>query len=140
MRQILLADDSLSIRQLVRSMLEPVGYTLIEAVDGAEALAAMRACPEPLVVLLDYQMPNMDGEDVLREVIGAGPPLSTHEYLVISANASTFPDSFIDLLRHLSLRVIPKPFSRDTLVTAVAQAVERLNAPPSEPLPQLPDA
>lgn len=133
MRQILLADDSLSIRQLVRSMLEPEGYALIEAADGVEALAAMRANSEPLVVLLDYQMPNMDGEDVLREVIGSGPPLSTHEYLVISANASTFPDSFIDLLRHLSLRVIPKPFSRDALVTAVAQATERLDAPPAEP-------
>lgn len=140
MRQILLADDSLSIRQMVRAMLEPEGYSLIEAADGVEALAALRACATPLVVLLDYQMPNMDGEDVLREVIAAGPPLSTHEYLVISANASTFPDSFIDLLRHLSLRVIPKPFSRDTLVSAVAQAAQRLDAPPSEPLPKLPDA
>ncbi|HLZ22068.1 MAG TPA: response regulator [Ktedonobacterales bacterium] len=140
MRQILLADDSLSIRQMIRAMLEPEGYFLIEATDGVEALAAMRMYTEPLVVLLDYQMPNMDGEDVLREVIGAGPPLSTHEYLVVSANASTFPDSFIDLLRHLSLRVIPKPFTRETLVTAVAQAAERLDAPPPEPLPNLPDA
>lgn len=137
MQRIVVADDSPSIRQLVRAMLEPEGYTLIEAVDGVEALAALRACTEPLVVLLDYQMPNMDGEGVLREVISAGAPLSTHEYLVISANASTFPDSFIDLLRHLSLRVIPKPFNRDTLVAAVAQAVERLAAPPQEPLPHL---
>lgn len=140
MRQVLLADDSLSIRQLVRSMLEPEGYMLIEATDGAEALTALRDHTGPLVVLLDYQMPNLNGEDVLREVIGAGPPLSTHEYLVISANASTFPDSFIELLRHLSLRVIPKPFSRETLVTAVAQAVERLDAPPSDLLRELPDA
>lgn len=139
MRQILLADDSLSIRQMVRAMLEPEGYSLIEAADGVEALAALRACATPLVVLLDYQMPNMDGEDVLREVIAAGPPLSTHEYLVISANASTFPDSFIDLLRHLSLRVIPKPFTRETLVSAVAQAIERLDSPSEESLPDLPE-
>ena len=139
MRQILVADDSLSLRQMVRAMLEPEGYALAEAADGAQALVALRAHSGRLVVLLDYQMPNMNGEDVLREVISAGPPLSTHEYLVISANASTFPDSFIDLLRHLSLRVIPKPFTREALVSAVAQAVERLDSPPVEPLPQLPD-
>ncbi len=139
MNNVLVVDDSTSIRQLVRAMLEPEGYAIVEASDGVEGLAAMRTMDVRPVVLLDYQMPNMDGEQVLKEVIATGAPLSTLEYLVISANASTFPASFIDLLRYLSLRIIPKPFTRETLVTAVAQAAARLNAPPDEPIPSLPE-
>lgn len=139
MTNVLVVDDSASIRRLVRAILEPEGYTIVEAPDGVEGLRAMRAFDERPVVLLDYQMPNMDGEQVLKEVIATGEPLSTLEYLVISANASTFPPSFIDLLRYLSLRVIPKPFTRETLVTAVAQAAARLEAPHDEPIPGLPD-
>lgn len=138
MTQVLVVDDSASIRKLVRAMLEPEGYAIVEAADGVEGLAALRACDERPVVLLDYQMPNLDGEGVLKEVIAAGAPLATLEYLVISANASTFPESFIDLVRYLSLRIIAKPFTRDTLVGAVAQAAARLEAPADEPIPDAP--
>lgn len=138
MTRVLVVDDSASIRQLVRAMLEPEGYAIMEAADGVEGLAAMRASAERPVVLLDYQMPNMDGEGVLKEVLAAGAPLAKLEYLVISANASTFPESFIDLVRYLSLRIIPKPFTRETLVAAVAQAAARLAAEPDEPIPDLP--
>ena len=138
MTRVLVVDDSASIRQLVRAMLEPEGYAIVEAADGVEGLAAMRASAERPVVLLDYQMPNMDGEGVLKEVLASGAPLAKLEYLVISANASTFPESFIDLVRYLSLRIIPKPFTRETLVAAVAQAAARLAAVPDEPIPDLP--
>ena len=137
-QQVLVVDDSASIRQLVRAMLEPEGYAIVEATDGVEGLAAMRAFTERPVVLLDYQMPNMDGEQVLKEAIASGAPLSRLEYLVISANASTFPASFIDLVRYLSLRIIPKPFTRETLVVSVAQAAARLSASPDELIPVLP--
>jgi CheY-like chemotaxis protein len=140
MTQILTVDDSETTRTLIRSMLEPEGYTVIEAADGEEGLQALRASARPGVVLLDYQMPNMDGAEMLQAVIGEGAPLTHHEYIVISGHAGTFPLDFIDLLRHLSVRVLPKPFARPALVAAVAQAVERLSAPVAEPLPQLPDA
>lgn len=130
MPQILIADDSPSIRQLVRAMLQPEGYAMHEAADGAEALTALRAADVPMVVLLDYEMPNLNGEDVLRAVADDGEgPLAANEYIVISAHAETFPESFIDLLRHLSIRVLAKPFEREQLVPLVAQAVVRLTAP-----------
>jgi CheY-like chemotaxis protein len=136
--QVLIADDSEVIRRVVRDMLEPAGYSVREAPDGLAGLAALRASAEPLVVLLDYQMPQLDGEGVLREVVAAGLPLTGHEYIVISAHQETFPDSFIELLRHASIRVLPKPFSKDVLIPLIEQAIERINAP-VEPLPDLPD-
>jgi len=130
MPEILIADDSPSMRQLVRAMLQSEGYTMHEVVDGAEALSALRVAGEPMVVLLDYEMPNMTGEDVLRAVADDGEgPLAANEYIVVSSHAGTFPESFIDLLRHLSIRVLGKPFERDQLAPLVAQAVVRLTAP-----------
>ena len=140
MTQVLTVDDSDTTRALIRTMLEPEGYTVIEASDGLQGLDVLRTSAAPGVVLLDYQMPNMDGAEMLQAVIGEGAPLTQHEYIVISAHAGTFPLDFIDLLRHLSVRILPKPFGRQTLVAAVAQAVERLNEPVPEPLPQVPDA
>lgn len=130
MPEILIADDSPSMRQLVRAMLQSEGYAMREVADGAEALTALREADEPMVVLLDYEMPNLTGEDVLRAVADDGEgTLAANEYIVVSSHAGTFPESFIDLLRHLSIRVLGKPFERDQLAPLVAQAVVRLTAP-----------
>ena len=138
--QVLVVDDSEVIRQAVRLMLEPQGYQVREATDGDEGLAAIRAEPDPMIVLLDYQMERMDGGEVLKTVASEGGPLLNHEYIMISAVAHTFPPDFIELLRSMSIRVLQKPFDDKALVPAVEGAVERLNAPPDEPLPWAPDA
>jgi two-component system cell cycle response regulator len=68
---VLVVDDAASVRSLVRETLEPEGYTVIEAEDGRKALIRAAASP-PDVVLLDLQMPGLDGFDVLAEVGGDG--------------------------------------------------------------------
>ena len=89
--QVLVVDDSQSIRQAVRGMLEPHGYQVREATDGDEGLEAIRAESDPMIVLLDYQMERMDGGEVLKTVASEGGPLLNHEYIMISAVAHTFP-------------------------------------------------
>jgi CheY-like chemotaxis protein len=64
---VLIADDSLVIRAVVRSGLEDEGYRVTEAVDGLSALEACRREP-PDVVLLDIEMPGLDGYQVLAEL------------------------------------------------------------------------
>jgi len=137
--QVLVVDDSEVIRQAVRGMLEPHGYQVREASDGGEGLEAIRAEADPMIVLLDYQMGRMDGGEVLKTVASEGGPLLNHEYIMISAVANTFPPDFIELLRSMSIRVLQKPFDEQTLAPAVEGAVERLNAPPDEPLPWAPE-
>ena len=133
MTQVLVVDDSAASRQLVRAMVESEGYTASEAEDGVAALAALRAATEPMVVVLDYQMPNLDGAGVLATVNEEGGVLARHEFLVLSANVATFPESFIELLRYLSIRILSKPVDRATLMASVNQAAERLNASPEQP-------
>jgi CheY-like chemotaxis protein len=139
MATVLVVDDSETIRALVRAMLAEEGYELCEAQDGEEGLAAMRASDRPQIVLLDYRMPRMDGFEVLQAAASDGHLLARNEYIIITSEAGTFPEAFIDLLRRLSISVLPKPFSKEALVAAVALAAERLTAPVESSIPTLPD-
>lgn len=63
---ILTVDDSASIRQMVRFVLTSAGYTVVEAVDGNDALTKLTV-PVDLVIT-DLNMPNMDGISLIRRI------------------------------------------------------------------------
>lgn len=64
---ILVADDNAFSRELMRELLEASGHTVLEAVDGRDALDLIRHCT-PDLVFLDLQMPVQDGFSVIREL------------------------------------------------------------------------
>jgi len=65
--RILVVDDEAPNRRFMRRILEPLGYEILEAGDGEEALAVIgRESPD--MVLLDIQMPKMDGYTVCRTI------------------------------------------------------------------------
>src|ERR1035441_11028813 len=63
---ILTVDDSASVRQMVKFTLVDAGYTVIEAVDGKDALAKLTR-PVNLVIT-DLNMPNLDGIGLIRRL------------------------------------------------------------------------
>jgi CheY-like chemotaxis protein len=63
---VLVVDDDAVLRQLLRRMLEPEGYTVVEAENGRVALERLREI-SPSVVLLDLMMPEMDGFEFAAE-------------------------------------------------------------------------
>lgn len=65
MATVLTVDDSPSVRQLVRIVLEGAGYGVVEAANGQEGLAKARATP-PDLVITDLNMPVMNGLDFIR--------------------------------------------------------------------------
>ena len=65
MKTCLVVDDSRVIRKVARRILEDLGFEVAEAGDGADALAWCRT-HMPQAVLLDWQMPVMDGPEFLR--------------------------------------------------------------------------
>jgi len=65
-RPVLVVDDDDNVRQLLRRMLEPEGYTVVEAENGRAALERLREAI-PSVVLLDLMMPEMDGFEFVTE-------------------------------------------------------------------------
>jgi CheY-like chemotaxis protein len=65
-RPVLVVDDDAETRALLRRMLEPAGYTVVEANNGRVALERLSEVP-PSVVLLDLMMPEMDGFEFVAE-------------------------------------------------------------------------
>ena len=65
--RVLLVEDNDNNRFLARTLLQREGYEVIEALNGLDALAKARTC-RPALILLDIQLPEMDGYEVLREI------------------------------------------------------------------------
>ena len=72
-RRILLVEDTEDNREIVRDLMDSVGYELLEANDGAAGLA-MATEHKPDLILMDIQLPVMDGYEVTRR-IKANPAL-----------------------------------------------------------------
>ena len=64
---ILIADDDPDLRDILRSILEPAGFAVTEAVDGTQALEAIRAHP-PDLAILDYMMPGITGPELCERL------------------------------------------------------------------------
>lgn len=67
--RILLAEDSVTTRSVMKAILEIAGYSVVPTADGEEALAALRRSPFHLVVA-DIQMPRLDGLALTRRIKG----------------------------------------------------------------------
>lgn len=58
---VLLVEDEPSVREVIEEVLRSEGYPVVSAVNGADALAILRAGLRPFIIILDLMMPIMDG-------------------------------------------------------------------------------
>jgi two-component system, cell cycle sensor histidine kinase and response regulator CckA len=66
---VLVADDDDAVRALARRILQKAGFNVLTATDGREAVELFRSHADELkLVILDWQMPDMDGQDAFREI------------------------------------------------------------------------
>jgi two-component system cell cycle response regulator len=116
---VLVAEDSLVVRAVLRQHLESQGYSVIEANDGN---AALRACHEtkPDVVLLDIEMPGLDGHEVLR-ALKADPGLSDVPVVFLTGRTDT--EDIVEGLRLGAHDYLKKPFEASELIARVSAAV-----------------
>jgi class 3 adenylate cyclase len=112
---ILVADDARSVVELVREVLLLQGYQVVEAFDGLEALEKIQQ-HYPDLLILDIQMPRMDGYEVCRQ-LKDDPGTANIPVLMLSAL-----ESVDHQVRGLSLGAedyIVKPFRTDELIARV---------------------
>ncbi len=107
----LIVDDSKVIRKVARHILEALEFTVSEAADGREALAACSAS-EPDVILLDWNMPVMSGIEFLRALGERETPLRSKVVFCTTENGSAHIKAAIDAGAD---EYIMKPFDRETL-------------------------
>lgn len=128
MAQVLLVDDDPALRGLLHAVLRSEGRVTLEASDGVEALATLVDSVEPLIVLLDWHMPRLDGFGVLRAV-AANPHLrALHRFVLVTAGDWRHDPEHVALLEALQVPVMRKPFDLATIIAVVEQAVTRLAA------------
>ena len=70
---VLLVDDEETVRGIGAEMLHELGFTVITADDGVEAVEVLKSNPDISLVILDLTMPRMDGEQCFRELKGLKP-------------------------------------------------------------------
>jgi two-component system cell cycle response regulator DivK len=84
-KRILVIEDTEDNRQIVRDLLTSVGYEIIEAADGAEGVA-MAQSDRPDLILMDIQLPQMDGYEAARR-IRAVPDLAKVPIIAVTSYA-----------------------------------------------------
>jgi two-component system chemotaxis response regulator CheY len=119
--RILTVDDSASIRLTINVTLSNAGYSVVEASDGAEGLAAAQQDAFDLIIT-DLNMPGMDGlqmiEAIRKQPIGAGVPiifLSTESDGDVKAQAKAAG----------ATGWLTKPFDPETLIKIVRKVIGR---------------
>jgi CheY-like chemotaxis protein len=120
---VLVVDDDPSIRRLLMLTLRRQGYRTLEASNGREALASMRA-ESPDIVIMDLVMPEVSGWEVLRER-ASDPSLLRIPMIIVTA--SNTHKASVDVLEKQVCAVIAKPFDLDTVRTTLTQCLENPN-------------
>src|SRR5262245_58813048 len=82
-QRILIVEDQEDLRAILRDFLSAYGYTVIEAADGADGVAKA-ASARPNLVLMDIQLPMLDGYDATRQ-IKALPGLAAIPIIAVSS-------------------------------------------------------
>jgi diguanylate cyclase (GGDEF)-like protein len=116
---ILVAEDSLVIRAVVRGQLEDEGYLVVEASDGETALAQCAAV-YPDAVLLDIEMPGLNGHEVLAR-LKADPALADIPVVFLTGRTGTV--DMVQGLRAGAHDYLRKPFEQAELIARVGGAV-----------------
>ena len=120
--RILLAEDNGVNRKVATALLEKWGHRVTAVVDGVEAVTAVQAHPFDLV-LMDMQMPEMDGLDATRCIRKLAPPACDVPIIALTANAMRG-----DQARCLAAGMddyISKPIEHDRLFAALERVCDR---------------
>jgi len=64
----LVVDDSRAMRTLIGRMLKQLGFEILEAGHGQEALERLRTGPQPAVAMIDWNMPMMNGLELVKAI------------------------------------------------------------------------
>jgi two-component system, cell cycle sensor histidine kinase and response regulator CckA len=113
---ILVADDEVILRNLIRTLLDEEGYEVLAAADGSEALRLSRTHEGTIDLLLtDVEMPRLDGMSAYRRISAERADIK------VLFMSGAIPES-LEVLKGLPF--LPKPFVISALCTKVREVLE----------------
>ncbi|KRG41214.1 diguanylate cyclase [Stenotrophomonas pictorum JCM 9942] len=119
----LVVDDSPSARAYAASLLGMYGYHVSEAADGASALQLIETDPAIRLVIVDQEMPGMDGVELTRRLRALR---ARDKVAVIGISGNADPSLIPRFLKNGANDFLRKPFSREEFFCRISQNVDQL--------------
>jgi CheY-like chemotaxis protein len=120
---ILVVDDDRAVRKTISIILRQSGYTVLEAVDGKDALR-QAVTDKHILIIVDLFMPSMDGLETIRELRRLAPGVPV---LAISGSREWAGVPMPDLLKAAAafgaVSTLSKPFRAEELLNAVRSVI-----------------
>ena len=121
MARILIIDDEVQIRSMLRLMLEREGYEVVEAPDGIEGIRAYRQKPADLIIT-DLIMPNKDGIGMIIELQKEFPDV---KIIAMSGGGLNKPEGYLKGAKKLGAAcTLTKPIDREKMLRAVKNTIK----------------
>lgn len=117
-RRLMVADDSMPVRSLEKSLLESAGYEVVAAVDGADAWEKLQENPVDLVVS-DVDMPRMTGLQLVKAVRDS--EAHRHIPVILVTSLASEEQKFAGLLAGANAYLVKSEFDQQQLLEIVAQ-------------------
>ena len=115
-KKVLVVDDSPTVRQQVGLALKLAGFDVLEACDGAEGLVKVKADTSIGMVILDINMPNMNGLEMLEAIRAGGAHATLHIVMLTSEGSQ----ALLERAKKAGAKGwIIKPFKAEILVATV---------------------
>lgn len=117
---VMIVDDSLTVRKVTSRLLERQGYEILIAKDGVAALELLRETI-PAIMLVDIEMPHMDGFELIRTVRN-NPDLQHIPIIIISSRTA---DKHRELAKQLGVNeFMGKPYLEDELISHIERLTQ----------------
>ena len=119
--KLLVVDDSLLIRKIIKAAADVLNMDTEEAQDGIEALEKLSECYEEIdLVLLDWNMPEMSGYDVLVEIKNSDKYMSIPVMMVTTEGQKS---NIVAAIRAGADNYLTKPFTVDELQSKILECL-----------------
>jgi len=119
--KILSVDDSLIMRKIIAGAIEVLGYDILEAKNGCEALAQLKTHKDDIaLILLDWNMPVMDGYEALVQI------RSDTQYKnipVLMVTSESEKKNVIKAIQAGANNYLAKPFEKEDLAKKMAECL-----------------
>jgi two-component system chemotaxis response regulator CheY len=118
--KLLIVDDSAIMRRVIEQILDGLGHQSVQAADGEEALARLAEHPDVRLILLDWNMPRMNGLEFL-EARRREPRLRDVPVIMLTTEAER--RKMIQAIEAGARHYLTKPFAAETLAARIAQCL-----------------
>ena len=112
MSKAMVIDDSRAVRMILSRILQGVGYEVCEAKDGREALAKLAGGETVSLILVDWNMPNLDGLGFVR-CLRSDPSKAAIKVMMVTTE--TEMDRMVTALEAGANEYVMKPFTADVI-------------------------